>query len=515
MGLDVTSLAAAVGVGAKNVQFEAGANVLPRKILIIGSYDPLKTGVADEVPVRILSAADAGDQFGFGFMLHRLALQAEKGARGIETWVVPQTEAGAAAAGSIAFTATDAQAGTIALYIANEYVPVAVTAAMTADQVGEAVEAAVTANRNLPVTAANTTGTVAFTAKSKGPWGNDISLSVNNKGESLPTGVGASVTGMTGGGTTVPDIQDALDALGTDEAANEKYFTDVVHGYGQDTDTLDAIANYVGQGNELIGLYDKLIHRPFRCLTGDVVAESAGLTALIDLADDRLLDRANGIVAVPGSLSHPSEIAAQAIGHMARINQNRAEEHYIDVALIDIHPGEVEDRWTGSYDNRDLAVKSGISPTRIKAGTVYLQNVVTFYRPDNVSVSSNGYRSMRNISILQNILYNVALNFEREKWKGISIVEDVAKVTSTVDREKARDVGAVIDDLVSLAVAFEGLAWLYTASYTIDQLKLAGAVSIRSGTTGFDSVFKIILSGEGGIFDTEVQFDTSIAVLLS
>lgn len=514
MGLDVTSLAAAVGVGAKNVQFEAGANVLPRKILIIGTFDPSILTVAENVPARSLSSADAGDKYGFGTMLHRLALQVERGARGIETWIVPQEEAaGNNAAGSIAFSATDAVAGTIYLYISNELVKVAVGAGDTADTIGEAVEAAVNADRNIPVTAVNTTGTVVFTSVSKGLWGNGISLAVGNKGETLPTGISVVVTDMTGG-SGVPDIQDALDALGTDEAANEEFFTDVVHGYMQDVDTLDAIANYVGQGNEFIGLYDKLIHRPFRCLTGDIVAGSSGLDDLITLADDRLLDRANGIIVVPGSLSHPSEIAAQTIGHMARLNQNRAEEHYIDVALIDVHPGAVEDRWTGSYDNRDLAVKSGISPTRVKGKTVMLQNVVTFYRPDSVSVSSNGYRSMRNISILQNILYNVALNFEREKWKGVSIVNDVQAVTNTVDREKARDIGAVIDDLVSLAVAFEGNAWLFTADYTIGQLKIAGAVSIRSGTTGFDSVLKIILSGEGGIFDTEVQFDTSIAVLM-
>lgn len=514
MGLDVNSLAAAVGSSVKNVQFVTGAVVVPRKILILATYDPTKTAVVPDVPVRILSAASAGDQFGFGFMAHRLALQAERGARGIETWVSPQAEpTGVQAAGSIAFTASDVKSGTIYLYIANSLVKAVAVAGDLAADIAQAVTDAINADRNLPVTAVRDGDSVDLTSKSNGTWGNFISIAFNLKGETLPTGVGASVTDMASG-AGVPDLADALDGLGVGDAANEKFFTDVVHGYGLDTDVLDAISDYVGEGNEATGLYDKLVHRPFRALTGDVVPEDAGLTALIAISDARKLDRANGVISVPGSESHPSEIAAQAIGHMARLNNNRAEEHFIDVVLEDINPGDSAVRWTGDYDNRDLAVKSGISPTRIKNGVVVLQNVVTFYRPDDVAVASNGYRSMRNIAILQNILYNIASNFDREKWKGISIVSDVTAVTSTTDREKARDVGAVIDDLVSLAESFESLAWIYSAEYTIAQLKVAGAVVVRAGGVGFDSTLKVVLSGEGGIFDTVTEFDTSIAVTI-
>ena len=144
-----------------------------------------------------------------------------------------------------------------------------------------------------------------------------------------------------------------------------------------------------------------------------------------------------------------------------------------------------------------------------------MQNVMTFYRPDSVPVASNGYRSMRNISILQNILDNIRTNFERSKWQGISIVKSVANVGNTLDREKARDVGGVIDDLIALAKDFESKAWIYEAAFTIGKLKETGAVTIRSGGGGFNNRLSIILSGEGGILDTVTQFDTSIAVLTS
>lgn len=514
MPLNDTSLAAAVGVAVKNVQFIPAAENVPRKILVIGTYDPLKTLVVDEVPVQVLSPEDAGDKFGFGFMLHRLVTQVFAGSDGIECWVIPQTETSAQAAGSHTFTASGVLAGTMHMYVVGIYVPFAVEAADDETAIAAAADAAIAAIKELPVTAAPTIGVLDITSKSQGLWGNDISLTFNERaGEEFPVGVSVVTVDMTSGVGT-PTIADALDGLGTGDDANEAFFTDVVHGYGQETATLDAISTYVGAGNDFLGLYSKTVARPFRVLTGDVATGSAGLTALIAIGGGRKTDRANGIIAVPGSANHPSEIAAQTIGHMARINNDRAAQHYLGVQLIDILPGATADRWTSDYDNRDVAVKAGISPTKVENGVVTLQNVVTFYHPDSVPVSSNGYRSMRNISILQNILTSIRINFKQEKWRGISIVSDTTKVSNTNDRKKARDIDSVIDDLVALARAFEQRAWIYEAGFTIDALKVDGAVSIRSGANGFNSTLSVILSGEGSILDTVAEFDTSIAVLL-
>lgn len=517
MSLVSNSLAAAVGSSVKNVQFQPSALNIKRKIMIIGTYDPLKTLIVDEVPAQILSPEDAGNTYGFGFMIHRLAVQAYQGSNGVETWVCPQAEAVAAvmATGQLAWTATGVLAGTVYLYIAGILVSFQILAGATAEEVSDAAVAAINAVKELPVTASKVAVTfeTKIDSKTLGPWGNDISITLNRGvGEVLPTGLTAVITDMASG-SGLPTIADALDGLGTGDDANENFFTDVVHGYGQDTTNLDAISTYVGAGNDFIGLYEKTVSRPFRVLTGDVAEGSTALTTLIALGDGRKTDRANGVIAVPGSKSHPGEIAAQTIGHMARINNDRAAQSYIGIALIGIDLGDLADRWTSEYDNRDFAVKAGVSPTRVQNGVVNLQNVVSFYHPDSVPVESNGYRSMRNISILQNIMANVRTNFEQDKWQGISIVQDTARVSSTTDREKARDIDSVIDDLVSLARAFEGKAWIYTADFTIEKLKEAGAVVIRPGNTGFNSTLSIILSGEGGIIDTVVEFDTSIAVL--
>jgi len=516
MSLSSSSLAAAVGSSVNNVQFQSAAENLPGKILVIGSYAAAKTGIANETPQLITSPEDAGSRYGYGSMLHRLIKATFAGSNGVELWACPQAELDGAvvSVGTITIVGASTEAGTLHLYIAGDYVPVTIANASAVADSATAIAAAINADQDLPVSATAADGVVTITAKSLGTWGNEIIASLN-EGFNQETVAGLVVTvDVMASGASIPDITDALDGLGTGDDANENWFTDVVHGYGQLTANLDAILAYVGAGNTAVGLYDKLVARPFRVLTGDNTAGSGGLSALVAIGAARKTDRANGVIAVPGSPNHPSEIAAIAIGVMARVNNTRAAQSYIGELLPGVIPGAAAQRWTSSYDSRDTAVKAGVSPTIIKSGAVYLQNVVSFYHPDSVPVSSNLYRSMRNISIVQNILNSITVNFSQAKWLGISIVADVTKVTNSVDAQKARDIEAVIDDLVALATSYESHAWIYTAAFTVGKLQEGGQVSIRSGATGFDATLPILVSGEGAILDTEVQADTSLAVLL-
>jgi phage tail sheath gpL-like len=517
MGLDANSLASAVGSGVENVTHQTAAEVLQRKIVITGVYDAAKTAVVDEVPVFSADPAFTGSVFGFGTPVHRLHLKAALGAQGIETWIQPQAETGTESDGEIDFTgSTGVLAGTLAIYIAGDRIPVTITAAMTVEEIADAVVAAVNADLDTPVIAAKTAVTfeVTLTAKTKGLEGDfyDISLDLLST-DTLPTGITAAITAMTNGAGT-PDIADALNGLGIDDNANEAGFTELIHGYGQVSAVLDAISTYVGEGNGFTGLYAKTVARPFRSLTGDTVADAAGLAAQIVISDARLDDRSQGVVSVPGSQSAPTEIAAQTLGHMARINNNRAEEAYNNVTLIGVQPGATADRWTSSYDSRDTAVKAGISPTLVQAGVVKLQNVVSFYRPASVPVTSNGYREMVNISKLQNILNSQKVNFLRDKWQNISIVTDTAKVTNTVSRLKARDINSVLDDLIQLVTSWAGNAWIADADFTIGKLKAdSSLVVIRTGGDGFTITIPVILSGIGNIYDVTTRFDISFAVL--
>lgn len=517
MTVTPTSKAAVVASSVENEAFAVTAQVVPRKIVIVGTFDPAKTDIVPDELIRVFSPEEVGALTGYGYMLHRLAEQAYKGSRNIETWIVPQDEpTGVQATGSIDFSGSAGTEGEILLYISgilDRPVRVPIQTSLTAATICSIVVAIINANKELPVTAAiNATPEICdITAKSFGQWGNDISIAFNLKpGEELPVGIVAAITPMSGG-TGAYNIVPALDALGTYDNANEKFFTELIHGYG--TAALDSISDYVGKGDEKEGLYSEVVHKPFQSLVGDVAPGSAGLSALVVLADLRKTDRASGVIAVPDSYSHPQEIAAQVLGHRARINNIRAEENYVDIILSDIDPGVESERWTNRYNSRNNAVKNGISPTHVKNRTVYVQNLVTFYRPDSVPADSNGYASFRNLAIIQNLLDSQYRVFNTEKWKNFTIVEDVTKVGNITDREKVRDIDSVIDEWIALFEVWYSNAWIYETTFAIDQLKEPGAVTIRSGTDGFDTITKVIISGEGLILKVNTKFDTSIAVL--
>lgn len=520
MGVNVNSLAATNSVGIKNVVFKPGVNVLPRKILIVGSYDPAKV-LADNVPKQVLSAEQVGAETGYGFMLHRLAQKVFASNKNIETWIIPQPEdVGAVVAdGVISITGPATEKGKLGLYISGEkYCEVQVASGDSATVIAAAINAALNAaDSSIPVNSQIdeiNDFEVDLTSKSKGLFGNDIDISLNfASDEDVPAGVAIVITDMANG-TTNPDIQDALNAIGLDDLQNEEFFTAIVHGYGYHDATLNALSSYNGSGNVFEGNYSKEVARPFRSLVGNTEPEDAGLLALILLTDARTEDRTNGVLAAPGSENHPSEIAALAMGAMEAISNNRAEQGYINEVLSEIRVGAIADRWTNKYDNRDTAVKSGISTTQVKNGALTIQNAITFYRPETVPQDSNGYRSMRNISLIQNILTAQKAVFELDKWKQATIVADSTKVSNVNSRLKVRDVDSVIDELLALAGEFEKNAWIFSAGFTIEKLKEPGAVVLRAGGNGFDITLQIVLSGEAGIFNNLIEFDTSLAVFL-
>jgi phage tail sheath gpL-like len=513
--INASSLAAATANSFDNVALTVSAQDVERKILIIGSYDPAKTLVNPDAPLQVFNSDEVGSIFGFGSMVHRLAIKTFRGGPSIKTFISPQAEAGgaAAAAGEIDFTVTTAVAGTLYLYIAGDQVQVNIAAAATEEEIADAVVAAVNADQDMPVIASKVAVTfeVTLTAKTQGTYGNDISIAFSlNADEELPGGVTAVITDMAAG-TGTPTIQTALDALGIGDGANEDFYTSIVHGYLQDTTTLDAISTYVGEGNAAVGLWSDLVGRPFVALTGDTVLGSAALATLIALGDGRLEDRANVIVAVPDSYTHPSEAAALALGEIETIASQSAALAYRETVLPGVWPGaKGTNRWTSTYAARDSAVKAGISPTNVEKGAVTLQNVVTFYHPAAVPQANNGYRDVPNIFKLQNIGFNLRQYFSGNGWPGSIIVEDVTKANS-LTRPFAKDATAVISAIVSLAQEFEAKGWIFSAQPTIDSLKKAGAVAIRAGGQGFDVIADWQLSGNTYITNVKNQFDINIS----
>ena len=192
-----------------------------QRSLIIGQITA--SGVAPaNIPLRCLSVNDAITQCGPGSMLHLMAQAYLANDNFGELWYLPLADAGGvAASATLTVTAAPTTAGTFALYIAGQAVPVTLGTGLTVTQAATAIKDAINALTSLPVTATSSVGVVTITAKNKGLCGNDIDIRVNYygsvSGEVIPAGMTWSCSGTVAGngyllasGTVNPTLTTAL-----------------------------------------------------------------------------------------------------------------------------------------------------------------------------------------------------------------------------------------------------------------------------------------------------------------
>jgi phage tail sheath gpL-like len=531
-----TNYAATYGQTVRNIAFSAALRTLPRRVLIVGTYDDInKTDITPDTLYPVDSAAQVGADFGRGFMLHRLAMALERGGPELEMWVVPQLNEPSPTpqrgAGTIRWTDTGlvGQSGEIAIYIGSDRVLVSIGATDDAIEIAGKATDAVNASLDLPVYGEDTgNGQLNVYAKDLGAWGGQwtIPLAVGRRsGDFNPAqaSVVVNAMGTPFGGFSAgrPDIQKALDLLGSGDSQNEHGFTAIVHGYwfpdfgvpydwDVNYDAIDKIAAW-NEDN-----YIKTVARPVRSLivyngTDDDVTSGDALAELQVGTATRFDDRTNGIVVIPGSPTNPAEAAATAIGVLESISATEAGTGYVGETLPGVEPGVDDDlRFTDDYDTREAMVRTGLSPTTTRGGAVQLQNVMTFHNPANISFESDGYKTGRNIAIFQNFLTSLTDVFSGEAWQGISIVEDVSRVSNPTSRAKVRDLKAVRLQLISIVEFWGRESWVYDAAFTVSRLQSDPTlIQIRPGGTGFSTQLPVVLSGESSIIDNLVEFDVS------
>jgi hypothetical protein len=105
--------------------------------------------------------------------------------------------------------------------------------------------------------------------------------------------------------------------------------------------------------------------------------------------------------------------------------------------------------------------------------------------------------------------------FNKSDWKGISIVKDKAQVSNALSKLKVKDTQDVKDVLLALNAQMVGMGWLYSDEMLIKYMRENPntIVQIRANMSGFDMIFPLIFSIEGGVLNLAVQYDTSIAAV--
>lgn len=378
-----------------------GPGVQPFKALMMGQRLAAGT-VAALTPKRVTSVAQAAKYFGAGSNLHRMAIAWFKENTFTELWMVAFDEpaAGVKATSTITFTGPATESGTIALYIAGERVQVGVTATDSATTIAAAAVAAINANTNLPVTAANASGVVTLTAREKGVLGNFNTARANYfEGEVTPAGVGiAFAAGVTG--TGVVDLTTLWAVLG-----DEHYNVFVMP--WNDAATLAVLSD---ETEDRAG--------PLRQI--ETVAFSAkddthgNLGTFGNARNDKFLT----VIGVYKSPTPSYEIAASyaAVGayylaiDQARPLQTLELSHVLAPALVD--------RFTQQENN--LLLYDGIATVYFDAqGNTRLQRTITTYQENALGADDPAYLDVETLYTLSYIRWSVRtrilLKFPRHK----------------------------------------------------------------------------------------------------
>jgi phage tail sheath gpL-like len=192
----------------------------PGKMVVIAQKLAAGSAVAAQVyPVPTLDQAKA--LFGVGSQIVAIIAAIRRADPFGLLYAVGVADAGGAVAASMTITVTAAAtaAGQVPLWIAGVAVPVVLAGTETINQTATAIAAAITANPDLPVTAAALNAVVTVTARNAGTLGNDIDVRLGwygaAGGEVIPTAFAATLNNPTlTGGTTDPVVTASFAALG-------------------------------------------------------------------------------------------------------------------------------------------------------------------------------------------------------------------------------------------------------------------------------------------------------------
>jgi phage tail sheath gpL-like len=383
----------------------SGLPVLANRILIIGQRLALGT-VAALIPTRVVRADQGAAYFGKGSQIDRMISRvfAADPQADVDVIALDDLVAGTAATGTITVTSAATTSGTIALMIAGQQVPVGVLAGDTLAAVAGKIVAAVNADLNLPVTAANVAGVVTLTSRWKGTTGNDVDLRVNYyAGQSLPAGIALAIAAMAGGAGN-PDIATAFAALG-DGAA----YRSMILGFA-DAATMTAVET------ELTARWGPV--RQSEGLAYGGARGSYGTLSAFGAARNAAFDSFMGANKSPSPSYEWAASYGAVCGYATWLDPARPLQ---TLALPGILPPAAADRF--SRTERELLLRDGISTFTVDAGgTVFIERAITTYQTNPLGAEDQAWLDITTpltLAFIRHAVRNrIALKYPRHKLAG-------------------------------------------------------------------------------------------------
>lgn len=432
--VDASAVARVVGIATIFQDLRAGNIVfLPQRVAVVGQGATASTYAATKA--EFTSAVAVGQTYGFGSPLHLAAQQLlptnGDGIGTIPLTVYPLSDgpSAAAATGTITPSGTQTEAASYRVRINNiDSDPFVINPGDSVATITAAITAAVAANLDLPMTAADGSTVVTLTSKWQGLSANDLVVEV----------IGSATAGTTfavvqpSGGLVNPDVDPALAQVGN---VWETLMLNCLN--VDDTATLTKYATF-GEGR-----WGALVRKPLVVFSGSTETTVANAIAV---PDARKSDRTNAQLVAPASNDLPFVVAARQLARIAVLANNNPAHDYGSQRATGLTPGADGSQW--DYPTRDQAVKGGSSTIEVRDGVINIADVVTFYHPDGDPTPA--YRYVVDIVKLQNIIFNLDLTFATQEWDGAPLVPDDQPTTNR-DAKKPKTAvaaaAAVIDNL--------------------------------------------------------------------
>lgn len=200
-----------------------------QKILFVGQKTSAGSATAGSLVESIANGGAEDALFGSTSMLATLVRANKVRNQQVQIDVIPLDDngSGVAATGDFTVVGTASEAGTLTIIAGSEKnhkYTIAVANGDTATAIGANIEAAINADTQRPVTAANVAGVVTVTAENDGTYGNSIPLEI--RGE--VGGLTLTVNGMSGGAVD-PVLTNVFDVIG------QNRYQAIVWAYPDDT----------------------------------------------------------------------------------------------------------------------------------------------------------------------------------------------------------------------------------------------------------------------------------------
>lgn len=434
--VDASAVARVVGIKTAFKDLRGGGVLfLPQRVALIGQGSTASVYSTDKA--QVTSALAVAQTYGFGSPLHLAALQLfpvnGDGVGTIPVTIYPMDDAGTGVVsdGDITPTVVPTEAASYIVRVNNiDSEAFVISVGDVAADVVTAMTAAINAVLEMPIIATDGTTLVTTVSKWKGTSANDIVIEIIG---STTSGNSFAITQHTGG-LVNPDVDDALGQVGNVWESMILNCLDIA-----DTTTLDKY-DVFGDGR-----WGALVRKPTVVFTGNT---ATAVAAAIAVPDARKNDRTNSQLVAPGSNNLPFIVAARQLARIVVVANNNPPHDYGSQDATGLTPGADGDQWT--YADRDQAVKAGSSTTEVKDGVINISDVVTFYHPTGDPTPA--YRFVVDIVKLQNIIFNLDLEFATAKWDGAPLIPDDQPTVNRDAKKPKTAVAAVSSILDSLGL---------------------------------------------------------------